>query len=264
MDTIATQLLARNPDERYRDATELVEELDGALQSLEDGNDTTVEQRIGGGREPEEEDPSITETVEATVPSTVRVPDLTGQDAFQASGALVEAGLTLGDQEEVASETVPKGKIVGQSIVAGTEAERGGLVSATVSSGPEESDTEEVQEETQNYTNKTTADTTSDERREGRDDRSARAEDREHSPPPSERRGGDESRRRKTFRRPVGMSCLVLALVIVVVSLWVLSLLAQGGQAMEKFSVYSQTLASARQELGDHFEIVGSNETAMS
>jgi hypothetical protein len=72
---------------------------------------------------------------EAT-PSTVEVPDLAGKNAFQASSTLADVGLTLGDQEEIPSDTIPEGEIVGQSLEAGTEVEADSSVSVTVSTGP--------------------------------------------------------------------------------------------------------------------------------
>ena len=54
------------------------------------------------------------DTVRVTVssgPSTVEVPDLTGQILSQARGNLAKAGLSLGTQTEVSSDTVTKGGI---------------------------------------------------------------------------------------------------------------------------------------------------------
>lgn len=51
---------------------------------------------------------------------------------------LANEGLTLGDQKEVPSETVPEGEILGQTPEGGTEVKPGSLVRVTVSLGPEE------------------------------------------------------------------------------------------------------------------------------
>jgi beta-lactam-binding protein with PASTA domain len=82
---------------------------------------------------------SIDET--EVIPSPVEVPNLTGKNAFQASSTLADLGLTLGDQKEVPSDTVPEGEIVEQRPEAGTEVASDNFVSVTVSSGSEEATT---------------------------------------------------------------------------------------------------------------------------
>ncbi len=92
----------------------------------------------------EQEPPTGTEvqpdsSVRVTVssgPSTVEVPDLTGLNRSEVRSTLAAAGLKLGDQNEVPSDTVTKGGIIKQYPAAGTKAERGSSVSVTVSSGP--------------------------------------------------------------------------------------------------------------------------------
>lgn len=79
-------------------------------------------------------EPTIVE--EAGTPPTVEVPLLIGKDAFQASATLAASGLTLGDQKEVPSETVPEGEIIVQVPKAGTEVGPDSLVSVAVSKGP--------------------------------------------------------------------------------------------------------------------------------
>jgi eukaryotic-like serine/threonine-protein kinase len=68
--------------------------------------------------------------------SEVEVPDLTGFTVAEASSALEEAELGLGEQYYAPSSTVPEGTIISQEPYAGTEVEPGTAVSVTVSSGP--------------------------------------------------------------------------------------------------------------------------------
>jgi serine/threonine protein kinase/class 3 adenylate cyclase len=130
LNAVATRLLASDPEDRYRDATELVSELQQLWRSLERG----AEQLVPGGSATERDDLADTIANDA-MPSTVRVPNLTGQDAFRASGTLANAGLTLGDQNEVPSETARGGEIIEQTPRAGTELAPGSLVNVTVSAG---------------------------------------------------------------------------------------------------------------------------------
>ncbi len=74
---------------------------------------------------------------ELAKPPTVEVPDLTGQEASQASSTLENRGLKLGARDEAPSETVPEGSIIRQTPTAGTEVKPGSSVSVTLSSGQE-------------------------------------------------------------------------------------------------------------------------------
>lgn len=123
------RLIAKDPKERYPDADALIEELKGVLRSLGDEDATVVD------RAPLSE--SVTQKEElAETSTTIQVPTLIGQSVFQASDTLAEAGLALGAQEEISSETAAEGKIISQSPEAGTEVEAGSSVSVTVSTGP--------------------------------------------------------------------------------------------------------------------------------
>jgi Trp operon repressor len=73
---------------------------------------------------------------ELAPPPTVEVPDISGQEIFQASRALTGNGLKLGAQREVPSDTVPEGQIVEHSPDAGREVQSGTSVNVTISSGP--------------------------------------------------------------------------------------------------------------------------------
>lgn len=73
---------------------------------------------------------------ELAPPSTVEVPDLSGQGIPQARGTLTNKSLQLGTRNDSLSDTVPEGQIIEQRPEAGTEVKVGSLVSVTVSSGP--------------------------------------------------------------------------------------------------------------------------------
>jgi hypothetical protein len=79
---------------------------------------------------------SAREALEA-LEGMVKVPDLSGQEVSRASSTLANEGLELDARNEIWSATVPKGQIIEQRPVARTEVEAGGLVSITVSSGPQ-------------------------------------------------------------------------------------------------------------------------------
>ncbi len=123
INALVVRLMAKEPEQRYQDAAELIDDLKRVLRSLE-YRGTTVEQPPGDVAIPKEAEPS-----------TVRVPDLAGQGLPQARGTLAGTSLSLGGQNRAPSETVPKGRIVEQDPAAGTEAERGSPVSVTVSTG---------------------------------------------------------------------------------------------------------------------------------
>ena len=164
VEAITLKLLARDPEDRYRDASALVGDLKRVLRSLEqededdygrvigpDPADTMVgpnpadtildDTETSAARVPAEDRGTEDDAAEATIAeaavttSTVEVPTLTGKDAFQASATLADRGLTLGDQKEVPSETVPEGEIMEQAPEAGTEVDSNTLVSVAVSSG---------------------------------------------------------------------------------------------------------------------------------
>src|SRR5215217_709881 len=76
--------------------------------------------------------------VEPPPPSTVELPDLTSLSPSEAKSKLTDAGLTLGSQDEVSNNDVPKGKIIRQSPPAGKKVEKSSSVDVTVSSGPKQ------------------------------------------------------------------------------------------------------------------------------
>ena len=78
----------------------------------------------------------VTITV-AEAPATVAVPDLTGLSAQEAEARLSEASLTLGQQTESYSDSMPAGLILDQGSASGTEAPTGTAVDVTISLGPE-------------------------------------------------------------------------------------------------------------------------------
>jgi tetratricopeptide (TPR) repeat protein len=73
-----------------------------------------------------------------TSPPKVEVPDLSGQTLSQAGSSLASKGIRLGVYEEVPSDTIAEGEIIGQSPEPETEVLAGSSVSVTVSSGPHE------------------------------------------------------------------------------------------------------------------------------
>lgn len=68
---------------------------------------------------------------------TVTVPNVAGRTVAEATERLQQAGLQVGDKEQIFHETIPDGQIVKQAIAAGTKVEAGTAVDLTVSKGPE-------------------------------------------------------------------------------------------------------------------------------
>ena len=94
-----------------------------------------TEQDPGGGTT--EEVGSEVKITVGTGPSTVGVPDLTGNSPDQAAAILQEAGLQLGAQTEVYGDVATEGTVVSQDPVAGVQVEPGSSVGISVSIGPE-------------------------------------------------------------------------------------------------------------------------------
>lgn len=67
------------------------------------------------------------------------VPNITGLTEEAAIGKLTDAHLKPGKAKEAASDTVPKGTVIGQDLAAGAEADENSTVGYTVSSGPQQS-----------------------------------------------------------------------------------------------------------------------------
>jgi hypothetical protein len=72
---------------------------------------------------------------ELAPPSTVEVPDLSGQEVSQVGETLASKGLKLGFRSEGPSNTVSKGRIIEQSPTSGTEVDVGTSVDVKASSG---------------------------------------------------------------------------------------------------------------------------------
>jgi beta-lactam-binding protein with PASTA domain len=89
-----------------------------------------------GGGTTEEVGSEVKITV-GTGPSTVEVPDLTGNSPAQAAAILQQAGLALGAQTEVYGDAATEGTVVYQDPVAGVQVEPGSSVGISVSIGPE-------------------------------------------------------------------------------------------------------------------------------
>jgi eukaryotic-like serine/threonine-protein kinase len=101
--------------------------------SVGDENKVIKQSPQGGSRE--EYGSQVTITV-GTGPSSVDVPDVTGNNADQATALLNDAGLELGAQTESYSDAAA-GTIISQDPEAGSEVEPGSEVDVTVSVGPE-------------------------------------------------------------------------------------------------------------------------------
>jgi hypothetical protein len=81
------------------------------------------------------DEPSSTE--EEPAPSTEQeVPEL--YNASEAEGALVDAGLKLGDRNEVSHDAIPAGRVIEQDPETGTTVEEGTAVDVAVSTGQEQ------------------------------------------------------------------------------------------------------------------------------
>jgi serine/threonine-protein kinase len=67
---------------------------------------------------------------------TAPVPDLVGMTKAEAAAALTAAGLVMGKETQVASDTIPAGQVVDQKVDKGVVVAKGTSVGVTVSSGP--------------------------------------------------------------------------------------------------------------------------------
>ena len=148
INAVCVRLLAKDPGDRYSNASALIDELDGLLRSsaeeaerplperstfTEEERPTVIDREL---EKKEEEYLAETTAGEPETPTTVEVPDLRGRTAFQAGNSLANGSLKLGDQDEVASEEVAEGEIIGQNPEPGTRVAAGSSVSITTSSGP--------------------------------------------------------------------------------------------------------------------------------
>lgn len=87
-----------------------------------------------------EERAEVGSTVTITVgtgPSTIEVPDLTGQTPQQAAATLSEYELEIGEQSYGPSDSAPEGTIIDQNPAGGTSVAPSTVINVTVSSGPE-------------------------------------------------------------------------------------------------------------------------------
>jgi len=102
--------------------------------SFEDEGVVTRQDPGGGSTKPVNSEVTITV---GTGPSTVEVPDLTGNSPDQAAAILQQAGLQLGAQTEVYGDVATEGTVVSQNPVAGVQVEPGTSVGISVSIGPQ-------------------------------------------------------------------------------------------------------------------------------
>jgi beta-lactam-binding protein with PASTA domain len=78
----------------------------------------------------------VATAVVVTTQSGVPVPDVTGKTQAEATQALEDAGLSVGDVGEAADPDAEPGTVVRQDPAAGEEIDEGGAVALTLSSGP--------------------------------------------------------------------------------------------------------------------------------
>ena len=128
----AQQELAGAGFEVQTEERESTFENDGLVMSQEPGGGNRVE--VG----------SEVKIIVGTGPSTVEVPNVTGNTPAQAAEILREAGLRLGSQSQDYSNGVAEGSIIYQDPTGGEGAEQGSAVNVTVSLGPEQVEVPEV------------------------------------------------------------------------------------------------------------------------
>jgi serine/threonine protein kinase/class 3 adenylate cyclase len=153
LEAVCVGLLAKDPKDRYQDASELIEDLERVMQGHSPVfaarqqttiSDVTVDAfyqkaTVSTPSEEEVRSPEEKDAIsEDSGPSTVRVPDLVGKNVFEASSILADAGLKLGEQEEIADEEAPEDEILRQAPRAGTGVELGSLISVTVNARSED------------------------------------------------------------------------------------------------------------------------------
>jgi serine/threonine protein kinase/class 3 adenylate cyclase len=135
------KLLAKEPNKRYRNATELVADLERVKENftmspaasskvVEESKPPTAELEV------EKEDVVVT-------PTTVNIPELKGQKLPKALSMLAEASLSLGRETKAPSKKVPKGMIIEQDPPAGTQVQVASSVNVTISLGLEQTITTE-------------------------------------------------------------------------------------------------------------------------
>jgi serine/threonine-protein kinase len=107
----------RSRESSATNAGKVLEQSPAAGERAEKGSRVVIE--VGDGR------------------ATVKVPDVVGLSLSEAKAALDRAGLTVGLQREIPSDTVPKGVVVEQGYPVGTEVGTGTAVNIRVSSGPQ-------------------------------------------------------------------------------------------------------------------------------
>ena len=93
-----------------------------------------------------EQTPDVDKPVEANTPvalvvsrgsQTVTVPNVAGRTVAEATERLQQAGLQVGDVEQIFHHSIPSGQVIKQAIGAGTKVEAGTAIDLTVSKGPE-------------------------------------------------------------------------------------------------------------------------------
>ncbi|MGF1472531.1 MAG: Stk1 family PASTA domain-containing Ser/Thr kinase [Rubrobacteraceae bacterium] len=110
-----------------------VESGEGDSSAEQEGQ--VISQNPGGGNTAD-----VGSTVEITVgtgPANVEVPDLFGMTLNAAEAAIQDAGLEYNGNDTAPSNDVEEGRVISQSVAAGTSVEPGTAVGVRISSGPE-------------------------------------------------------------------------------------------------------------------------------
>lgn len=113
-------------------------EQQGFTVALQSENSTEIEKDKVIRVEPAMAAPGETVTIYASsgpAVATLKTPDITGMTPAQAKAVLEAVSLVLGAEAQEKSETVPKGSIIRQSALAGSDVPAGTPINYTVSSG---------------------------------------------------------------------------------------------------------------------------------
>jgi beta-lactam-binding protein with PASTA domain/predicted Ser/Thr protein kinase len=157
LDAVVLRALAKDPNERFRDADEFITALAAATTSPLDA--TQVTQMAAAPAAPPVPYETLDEHEDSSrsglwwlagllvlvalglgaffllQPDEVSVPDVEGREADSATRALERRGLEV-EARNVESDDVPRGRVVAQSPTGGSEVSEGSVVSLQISTGP--------------------------------------------------------------------------------------------------------------------------------
>ena len=126
-------LTSKQAKEAIEDAGLLFEEGDSEFSDSV-GRDKVITQSIAPGDKVKRK---TVITLTLSRGRAVTVPDLTGKTIKKARAETSDLGLSLNEENEEYSDDVPKGRIIRQSVEAGSECESGTVISVVKSKGPE-------------------------------------------------------------------------------------------------------------------------------